>query len=217
MSPCTECQTCNAGLGQCDNLPNGTSCSGGGTCQNGVCQALPIELVSFDCKVLDSKAHLTWRTASETQNAHFLVQHSTDGVTFRDLAQIPGKGDSQVENHYEYLHENPSPGTNYYRLKQVDFDGNFEYSHIVSVNIEQTQGKVQVYPNPFSDGFRVEVSAADGLPVPARLYDGLGRQVWQGIILETMQSLELPGLPVGVFLLEVEWSNSVERMKLVKN
>ncbi len=99
----------------------------------------------------------------------------------------------------------------------MDFDGNFEYSHIVSVNIEQRQGKVQVYPNPFTDGFRVEVSAGDELPVPARLFDALGRVVWQGTIQQTTQSLELSALPAGIFLLKVEWDNGVEQAKLLKN
>jgi hypothetical protein len=215
-SPCTECQTCNESLAQCINLPNGTSCSGGSTCQNGLCQPLPIELVFLDGENNGSGIHLTWRTASETQNDYFLVQHSTDGVTFRDLAKVPGAGDSQEENRYEYLHENPSPGTNYYRLKQVDFDGGFEYSYIVSVNIEHTQSSIQVYPNPFSDGIQVEMSNENELPVSARLYDGLGRVVWQGQLHEGVQSLEFSGIPAGVFWLETDWGNRVERVHVVK-
>jgi hypothetical protein len=211
---CTVCQTCNGGTAQCVNLPNSTPCSGGGMCIDGVCQTLPVELVSFYCEELDSKIRLTWRTASETQNDYFLVQHSTDGVSFRELARIPGAGDSQVENHYEYPHEKPSPGTNYYRLKQVDFDGQFEYSHIVSLKIKAEKG-IQVYPNPFSGDFQIEIISEQD-EFPARMYDATCRQVWQGLLRNGLQSLELTGLPTGVFWLEVDYGNLIKRVKIVK-
>lgn len=214
--PCTVCQTCNGGTAQCVNLPNSTPCSGGGICLNGGCQTLPVELVSFICEELDSKILLTWHTASETQNDYFLVQHSTDGISFRELARIPGAGNSQVENSYEYPHETPSPGTNYYRLKQVDFDGRFEYSHIVSVTIERSADTVRVYPNPFSEEIQVELNAGDVLPSPARLYDAIGRVVWQGKLFSGAQLLEFPALPAGVFWLETELGNRTERVRLVK-
>lgn len=214
--PCTECQTCNEGLDQCDNLPNGTSCSGGGTCQNGVCQALPIELVSFDCKVFDSKTHLTWRTASETQNAHFLVQHSTDGRSFQDLTKIPGAGNSQVENHYEYLHQNPSHGTNYYRLKQVDFDGGFEYSQVVSVEMAGGSPRLTIFPNPSDGNFSFRLQGAETQPLTALLTDLWGRTVWKFFIEEGAEKIPCKAnLPKGIYLLCVESGNVVWRQQVV--
>ena len=212
--PCTVCQTCNGGTAQCVNLPNSTPCSGGGICLNGVCQTLPVELVSFICEELDSKILLTWHTASETQNDYFLVQHSTDGISFRELARIPGSGNSQMENHYEYPHEIPSPGTNYYRLKQVDFDGRFEYSHIVSLKMHAEEG-IQVYPNPFSGEFQIDINSEQD-ELPARIYDAAGRSVWQGMLHNRRQIMELPGVQSGMFWLEVDFDNRTERVKVLK-
>lgn len=186
-----------------------TAFSGTGT-QN----VLPVELTEFIVLVRGGISRIAWRTASETQNAHFLVQHSTDGRSFQDLAQIPGNGDSQVENRYEYLHENPSHGTNYYRLQQVDLDGGFEYSHIVSVEFGAKE-KVQLYPNPFSNTLQIDLHTEQD-ELPARLFDVTGRQVWQGSLRNGQQAVEMPGLQAGVFWLEVDFRNKTERMKVVK-
>ena len=121
---------------------------------------------------------MSWRTASETQNAYFLVQHSTNGRTFQDLAQIPGKGNYQQENNYEYVHENPSSGTNYYRLKQVDFDGHFEYSKIISIKLSPEGKPFTLSPNPNPGQFTLNIQNPEEAPITARLTDSWGRVVW---------------------------------------
>ncbi len=176
---------------------------------------LPVELVSFDGRVNNSDVKLIWRTASETQNACFLVQHSTDAAVFLDLVRIPGAGNSQVDNNYQYTHEKPSYGTNYYRLKQVDFDGRFEYSHIVSLKMHAEEG-IQVYPNPFSGEFQIDINSEQD-ELPARIYDAAGRSVWHGILHNRRQVLELPGIQSGMFWMEVDFDNRTERVKVLKN
>ncbi len=142
-------------------------------------------------------------------------EHSTDAAVFHDLARIPGAGNSQVENNYQYTHEKPSPGANYYRLKQVDFDGQFEYSHIVSLKMKTTEG-IQVYPNPFSGEFQIDINSEQD-ELPARIYDAAGRNVWQGMLHNTRQVLELPGIQSGMFWLEVDFDNRTERVRVLKN
>ncbi|HRD81397.1 MAG TPA: T9SS type A sorting domain-containing protein [Saprospiraceae bacterium] len=176
---------------------------------------LPIELTDFSGYMDGPKVRLEWRTASETQNAYFLVQHSTDAAVFHDLARIPGAGNSQVENNYQYTHKKPSPGANYYRLKQVDFDGRFEYSHIVSLKMHAVEG-IQVYPNPFSGEFQIDINSEQD-ELPARIYDAAGRNVWQGMLHNTRQVLELPGIQSGMFWLEVDFDNRTERVRVLKN
>ncbi len=175
---------------------------------------LPIELTDFNGYMDSPKVRLEWRTASETQNAHFLVQHSTDAAVFLDLVRIPGAGNSQVEHNYQYTHEKPSYGTNYYRLKQVDFDGRFEYSHIVSLNMHAEEG-IQVYPNPFSGEFQIDINSEQD-ELPARIYDAAGRSLWQGILHNRRQIMELPGVQSGMFWLEVDFDNRTERVKVLK-
>jgi hypothetical protein len=157
---------------------------------------LPIEWIAFEATAWEKRsALLTWRTASETQNAHFLVQHSTDGRAFQDLAKISGKGDSQVENHYEYLHENHSHGTNYYRLKQVDFDGQYEYSKIISVEIPNDKPHLTITPNPNPGQFTLHLQNPEAAPTTARLLDSWGRVVWVFSTEEGLPELQLLAEP----------------------
>ncbi|HEY1038492.1 MAG TPA: hypothetical protein VGF30_03760, partial [Bacteroidia bacterium] len=92
---------------------------------------LPIQLVYFTAEGLKNHTvQLKWQTASETNNNYFELQRSTDDLNFTDIARIDGAGNSNTLINYKYIDENPIQGNNYYRLKQVDFDGNFHYSPI---------------------------------------------------------------------------------------
>jgi len=93
---------------------------------------------------------LDWRTASEINNDYFTIERSVDGVNFEIIDIINGAGNSNNILHYETIDSNPLEGVSYYRLKQTDYDGQFEYSSIVSVrNHEETiSQEINVYPNP---------------------------------------------------------------------
>ena len=202
------------------DLNTGTWVTVNGTCGSitlfagpGTQSVLPTELT---VSVHGAGSHLSWRTASETQNAHFLVQHSTDGRSFQDLAKIPGTGNSQVENSYEYLHKSPSNGTNYYRLKQVDFDGRFEFSQVVSVEMTGGSPRLTIFPNPSDGNFSLFLQDADALPKTALLVDLWGRIVWEFSIDDEAQ--EIPcrtSLPTGIYFLCVESGNEVWREQVV--
>lgn len=109
---------------------------------------LPVKLISFEARKQDHYTLLTWRTASETNNRHFEVEHSQDARHFTPLGKVEGKGTTQTEKEYTWLHPNPAQGLNYYRLKQVDYDGTSEYSVIRAVNAD---GVFVIYPNPAQD------------------------------------------------------------------
>lgn len=110
---------------------------------------LPIELLSFDATLEYKNVLLTWETASELNNDYFTVEKSIDGYAWIDIKQIRGAGTSNITNFYSTIDDNPYPGTNYYRLRQTDYDGKFTYSGIrlvelvVSENIEPV-----IFPNP---------------------------------------------------------------------
>lgn len=87
---------------------------------------LPIELVSFDCEWNGGNIDLHWVSASEINNSHYLVEHSTDGYTWRTLYKVDGAGNSTQIIEYNTTHYSPPYGDNYYRLTQVDYDGNTE-------------------------------------------------------------------------------------------
>ncbi|MEQ8908790.1 MAG: T9SS type A sorting domain-containing protein [Vicingaceae bacterium] len=111
--------------------------------------SLPIELLEFTANKQDDNVKLTWITAVEINNDYYIVEHSADGEKFSRIAKIKGAGNSTQTLYYTTLHENPIVGINYYRLKQVDFDGNHSYSDNRIVNFSRRTA-FKLYPNPTS-------------------------------------------------------------------
>ncbi|MDA3911633.1 MAG: hypothetical protein PF448_09775 [Bacteroidales bacterium] len=97
---------------------------------------LPVELVDFSAFTLQNKVILNWVTASEKNNEKFILQRSSNGVDFENIAEIKGHGDSYETIQYQYTDEKPLQGISYYRLKQVDFDGTLSLTYPVSVEVE---------------------------------------------------------------------------------
>ena len=114
---------------------------------------LPVTLTDFKAKLqVNGNVHLTWETATETNNSHFEIQRSKDGEEFETIAKIYSQEESGNSNkplYYSTTDYRPMAGTSYYRLKQLDFDGTYKiYPFAVIQNeIENTTYKV-VYPNP---------------------------------------------------------------------
>ncbi|MGB1217071.1 MAG: T9SS type A sorting domain-containing protein, partial [Saprospiraceae bacterium] len=117
---------------------------------------LPVELLFFQGKAKENHNHLTWITASETNNRGFHLEHSTDGRDFQEIAWIEGNGTTIEESQYDYLHKNPESYINYYRLLQEDHDGNTEYSKVIHID---NKGKktIRIYPNPTFNILNIEV------------------------------------------------------------
>lgn len=115
--------------------------------------AMPVKLISFNVKAENSVNHLQWQTTSEIQNAGFEVERSADGKNFKKIGFVKGNGDSEKTNDYSFTDETPHV-LSYYRLKQMDLDGRFEYSRIVKV--KRKQESLTVYPNPTAQWLSVK-------------------------------------------------------------
>lgn len=100
---------------------------------------LPIQLLRFEANAGSEKVELQWTTASESNNAMFIVERSTDGKEFSEVSKIAGAGNSTEVHEYSLIDVFPVAGLAYYRLKQIDFDGNFSYSDLVAAFIKQKQ------------------------------------------------------------------------------
>lgn len=128
---------------------------------------LPIELISFKAKIMNKKSVMVyWETASELNNDYMAVEHSMDGVRFDEVGKVSGQGTSNEWNSYQLKHKNPQKGINYYRLRQVDFDGTIDYSEIISVYMERkTNDKpLHIYPNVTTDGKEINLDISDAEP-----------------------------------------------------
>lgn len=117
----------------------------------GGCVLLPVELLSFNALAKEGYVDITWATASEKNNAFFNVEKSIDGVNFESIEQVHGQGSNTDAMFYSSKDKNPTKGLAYYRLKQTDYDGQYTYSNIVSVNYDGKDfSNFDIIPNPSS-------------------------------------------------------------------
>ncbi|MBF8962791.1 T9SS type A sorting domain-containing protein [Pontibacter sp. FD36] len=181
---------------------------------------LPVELTSFKATAQNNQVVLNWTTASETDNDRFEVERSNDGRTFTKIGIVKGKGTSSLTNFYTFKDANPGTGTNYYRLRQVDFDGKFEYSKTVAANIKANAASVKAYPNPSQEYVRVELATEEIGQAQVMIMDVQGRVILERkIIIEgRFTELELPtqDLATGVYFLKIKGANMDTTTKLVK-
>lgn len=142
---------------------------------NGV-NPLPVEFISFTGAAKNTYSALNWVTASETNSDYYTVERSTDGVNFSPIGRVIAKGFTTVVTEYNFNDLNPSSGYNYYRLHQVDRNGDFEYSSIVMVYFNKSV--LNVYPNPVSNGeLTIALPDPDMSAVEARVFDLSGKQI----------------------------------------
>ena len=145
--------------------------------------SLPVEISSLAISSQDCSMHLKWATASETNNKFFEVQKSNDGQYFYTLGAFAGQGNSSTETHYEYLDtEWRGEQLSYYRLKQVDIDGTFSFSKIVSGQWEDCYAPntiSNIYPNPVSqdDFINIEFLKEDDSDIIIKMTDLLGQTI----------------------------------------
>lgn len=109
---------------------------------------LPVELFGFVVSGDDKESWLRWSTASERNNEGFEIQHSLDAIDWKYIGFVNGQGDSRTTIDYDFVHERSEQGNNYYRLKQIDFDGEMTFSKTLSHFIERKELIISAYPNP---------------------------------------------------------------------
>lgn len=144
---------------------------------------LPIELISFTANIQGDDVLLNWETMNEKNCSHFEVERSTDAVNFSSLLKTETKasgGNSSEKLNYTAIDHNPLNENVYYRLKQVDKDGTFYYSKIISVNYHKGNTiKFTVYPNPNKGEFTADVSGIENNhEITLLLHDVQGKQVY---------------------------------------
>lgn len=161
--------------------------------------ALPVELSSFETSVVPEGVKLRWTTASETGNAGFQIEHSLDGMNWTELAFVPGRGTTTDEQHYQWLDTRPSPGVNYYRLRQVDGDGSFSFSPTRMVRMP-TAGTLALYPNPVASGGALYIDVPGEVELTELLVYSLEGKLLRTTKARGGERLELTiDLPTGLY------------------
>jgi hypothetical protein len=175
---------------------------------------LPVKLLSFKGFRNAKTNDLKWTTSTELNNDKFEIQRSADGNAWKNIGIVNGSGTTSSNTHYTFTDEYPLAGYNYYRLRQIDFDGKSEFSSsIVLQNIQQTT--FTIAPNPI----RSEATITLGAPAQdatIELIDVLGRVVLsQNIpVGATTHLLSTDGIMNGTYFIKVlsDGKSSVERV-----
>jgi hypothetical protein len=174
---------------------------------------LPVELLYLSAKATNSETILVeWATATEINNEGFEIQRSTNGVDFNTIGWQQGFGNYSGKLDYSFTDYEVANNVNYYyRLKQMDFDGQYEYSKIVSVNIHNLASFIEIYPVPANDYVFIK-SSADIISV--EVFDFAGRKLMSEI---GTKEINLSSLTSGAYLLLVNTTSGTETLKLMKN
>lgn len=162
----------------------------------------PIELTTFDGVLKGDAVLLSWSTATEVNNDYMEVEHSVDGRQFTAIGQRKGLGTSQVGQDYELWHQQPRVGINYYRLRQVDFDGTVNYHPIIAVDYRVEQVDMTVSPTIARQEVNVQMLGDTELGGELSVWDALGqRHHLRAIEGSNIHSIAVSQLPSGQYWL----------------
>lgn len=165
---------------------------------------LPINLVRFDAVQSGSGVMLYWTTATEVNNDYFTLEKSTDNENWIPFGDVNGAGNSNELISYTFEDKDPMPGTSYYRLKQTDFNGAYEYYGPVAVECSNAAASILVYPNPAPEN--VVVVGTQDAQATIFLCDLTGRVIAQYPTshLSEPTILNLEGVDSGLYLIRVD-------------
>lgn len=177
---------------------------------------LPVELSYFNAILKEYSTQLSWQTSTELNNAKFIIETTAQGEVFQPLGEVAGAGTTTEPQNYSFTHHTPSAGINYYRLKQVDFDGTFEYSKVIAIEAAGSND-IFAFPNPARDKVTLQYDQSKGAG-NIQLLDGLGRRIQARITgYAGNYDLSLPeSLARGTYWLKVERGGKVQTLPVVK-
>jgi hypothetical protein len=184
--------------------------------------ALPVTLTYFKGKNIDQKNSLSWATSDETDNDRFEIQRSEDGINFYEIGRVAGKGNGNGITEYSFEDANAIKGVNYYRLRQVDKNGKFSFSAVITVAVSNKRYTIEQYPNPVQDVLTLRFEGNTYGNIQLSIADIQGRIVSrkttrkEGAVLKT--ELNLQQLQSGVYQLLIQFENGKkETRSFVKN
>jgi hypothetical protein len=182
---------------------------------------LPVNLINFDAVWDDAnqrKGKIFWTTASEQNSAYFDLEKSTDGYSWYKMDQLSGTGTTSLTTNYLVYDFSPFNGINYYRLKQVDFNGNYTYSSVKTLKKTDDQFHFFIYPNPVIGNFEIYFEGIESQVVSVCIFDSQGKKIEQKDIdlnVQNHSSISLEHQESGVYYVKVSTNNFTLQQKIV--
>jgi len=185
---------------------------------------LPVELTSFTAAAISKGVMLNWSTATEVNNYGFSIERRSgiDNRKWQEIGFTDGHGNSNSPKDYSFMDSSPPVGEVSYRLKQIDIDGAFEYSDVVTIitKIHVRYGLYQNHPNPFNPSTQINYSLAKDSRVNITVYNSLGQKIIE--LLNKKQStgiynieLNAGNLASGLYFYRLETPDYSKTMKMV--
>ncbi|MEM1319955.1 MAG: hypothetical protein AAGG75_06830 [Bacteroidota bacterium] len=166
---------------------------------------------------------LEWTTSDEYQNEAFLVERSSNGRRYETIGSVKGSGNSDIILKYNYLDSNAPPGTNWYRLKQIDYDGSTNYSQAIKVKkVVSDNFTISRKPNAYTakDMFEININVRKGRKIEYLLTDWKGQPMQNGVLATRVGSntlrLNLTGLRTAIYTIELRMGMEVEHLTIRK-
>ena len=148
---------------------------------------MPVEFIDINAVKDDEHIDLNWATASETNNDYFTIERASDGINFLPLSIIKGSGNSNSLINYSYADNNPIEGVNYYRIKQTDFDGKYEYSIIMYIEYSIDAPFITVLPSYIkkSDNINIVFNNEENNIYTVTIYSTTNQKIYEYTISES--------------------------------
>jgi hypothetical protein len=185
--------------------------------------ALPITLISFNGHEAEGKVYLNWSTSREVDNVAFYIQRSGDGTHFTNIGREDGSLTTSQIKDYSFVDNSPLSGVSFYRLKQVDIDGKFSYSPVITIRNDIAAGSIKIYPSPFHENLNIAINATRADQLHVKIVDQSGRIVssQQLKVATGINSFNLGAglghLGSGIYIIEVSGETIFCLQKLIKN
>lgn len=203
-----------AGLANCIYIPGGFNGSAALSSSEIFCFALPlpVELLKFYATCLNSQAKIIWSTASETNNDYFEIEKSYNGQSFESIGKVAGSGTTTVLHNYFFSDFNAFDDAFYYRLKQVDFNGEFSYSNIIAVTCYSEIKAGIIFPNPANDFISLNFTGSMN-DFEIDIINARGQIVLKD---HNQNKIDISALAQGIYLLRLTEDNNMFFQKFIK-
>lgn len=215
QNSCNSTAPSNTGNALCPwSGVSGQTCTGGSPLAVLVTGVLPVTITSFSAKVDSRQVALSWGTASEINNKGFEIQRSIDGATWTAIGFVAGNNNSNIARTYHFNDINPVSGKVFYRLRQVDEDGRFNYSSTVSAqflksdfySIVRLAGNGRYQLDLVSGNEKIDIS----------VFDAGGRSLMLKTAIAGVQYIDVSKFPSGIYLLHITKGTKTFTEKLIK-
>jgi hypothetical protein len=162
---------------------------------------LPVNLLNFTSTILPNAVKLQWQTASEINSSYFLIERSVDGINFSTIGKVNAAGSSNILKQYSFV-DNAPLGENYYRLKEVDLNGNYTFSNILSVKMPQANA-LNIIQNPVQNNLQFTIDNLQSSTNYLSIFDFTGRRVNSFTAQNGVQDIDVSFLTSGTYVLQM--------------